>query len=265
MVGSSPKTSSPTFAANIASSILGEGLVTVSDLRSTIIYRICSEGIPAGLQYSQFTPQLMQLTKAGRFYALPLLNWYPIMSEPSTIQLIVIAICCLVLGIIGLYFLINFNRLFRGVIKNELLRKNVAAWVVIFLLSLAATPLSGGLGYMVNKFGWWGSILIEIVTSLAYTLVIYNSARAIAASKKLKRLSFIQHRLLMLVALVVTALAINLTSVHVLYGSDKKFPTYLKYSIFSSIYIMAAIGIVYTVINFLDMQRKRKFDEKELE
>ena len=187
------------------------------------------------------------------------------MSEPSTIQLIAIAICCLVFGIIGLYFLINFGRLFRGIIKNELMRKNAAAWVVIFFLSLAATPLSGGLRYIVNKFGWWGAFLIEIVTSFAYTLVVYNTARSIAANKRLKRLSFVQQRLLMLVALVATALAVNLTSLQILYGSDKQYLIILKYSIVSTIYITAAIAIVYAVINFLDMQRKRKFDEKELE
>jgi hypothetical protein len=33
-VGSSPKTSSPTAAVDIASSISGDGLVTVSDLKS---------------------------------------------------------------------------------------------------------------------------------------------------------------------------------------------------------------------------------------
>jgi sensor histidine kinase YesM len=187
------------------------------------------------------------------------------MSEPSTIELIAIAICCLVFGIIGLYFLINFGRLFRGIIKNELMRKNAAAWVVIFFLSLAATPLSGGLRYIVNKFGWWGAFLIEIVTSFAYTLVVYNTARSIAANKRLKRLSFVQQRLLMLVALVATALAVNLTSLQILYGSDKQYLIILKYSIVSTIYITAAIAIVYAVINFLDMQRKRKFDEKELE
>ena len=187
------------------------------------------------------------------------------MSEPSTIQLIAIAICCLVFGIIGLYFLINFGRLFRGIIKNELMRKNAAAWVVIFFLSLAATPLSGGLRYIVNKFGWWGAFLIEIVTSFAYTLVVYNTARSIAANKRLKRLSFVQQRLLMLVALVAAALAVNLTSLQILYGSDKQYLIILKYSIVSTIYITAAIAIVYAVINFLDMQRKRKFDEKELE
>ena len=187
------------------------------------------------------------------------------MSEPSTIELIAIAICCLVFGIIGLYFLINFGRLFRGIIKNELMRKNAAAWVVIFFLSLAATPLSGGLRYIVNKFGWWGAFLIEIVTSFAYTLVVYNTARSIAANKRLKRLSFVQQRLLMLVALVAAALAVNLTSLQILYGSDKQYLIILKYSIVSTIYITAAIAIVYAVINFLDMQRKRKFDEKELE
>ena len=69
-----------------------------------------------------------------------------------------------------------------------MVRKNVAAWIVIFFLSLAITPLGGGFSYMVRKFGWWGSALIEIIVSLAYTLVVFNIARAIAENKKLKTL-----------------------------------------------------------------------------
>jgi hypothetical protein len=49
MEGSSPKTSSPTLAFIMASSMGGLGLVTVSDLKSMIIREFCT-------QYKHFTP-----------------------------------------------------------------------------------------------------------------------------------------------------------------------------------------------------------------
>jgi len=187
------------------------------------------------------------------------------MKEPTIIQYIILVFCCLVFAVIGLYFLVNFGQLFRGRIKNELLRKNVAAWLVIFFLSLTITPLGGGFYFMLAKFGWPGTIAIEILVSMLYTAVVFNIARAIAENKKLKSLSFIKHKLLILVALIISSVAINIITVYVLYGSDKQYMVYLKYSVISSIYLTAAIGIVYAGISYLDIERKRKFDEKELE
>ncbi|HZI52184.1 MAG TPA: histidine kinase, partial [Chitinophagaceae bacterium] len=52
---------------------------------------------------------------------------------------------------------------------------------------------------------------------------------------------------------------------YMVYGSDKNFLLFLKYSVVSNIYLTAAIGLVYSVVNYLDLQQKRKFDEKEIE
>ncbi len=187
------------------------------------------------------------------------------MKEPTIIQSISLVICCLGFAMIGLYFLINFGRLFRGRIKNELLRKNVAAWLVIFFLSSAMTPLGGGFYYLLAKFGWLGTIVIEIAATILYTAIVFNTARVIVENKKLKTLSFLKHKLLILAALIITSMAINIATIYVLYGSEKQYLVYLKYSVISNIYLTATIGIVYAVISYLDKERKRKFDEKELE
>lgn len=187
------------------------------------------------------------------------------MKEPTIIQYIILVFCCLVFAVIGLYFLINFGQLFRGRIKNELLRKNVAASLVIFFLSLTITPLGGGFHLMLAKFGWLGSIAIEISVTILYTAVVFNIGRAIAENKKLKALSFVKHKLLILVALIISSTAVDIIAVYALYGSEKQYMLYLKYSIISNIYLTAAIGIVYAGTSYLDLQRKRKFDEKELE
>ena len=187
------------------------------------------------------------------------------MKEPSIIHLIMLAVFHLLFGVIGLYFLVNFGQLFRAHIRNEIIRKNVVAWIVILFLSLAIMPVSGGYTTMLKKFGWLGSVLIEVVVSIGSTLIVYNAARTVAENKKLKKLSFVQHRLLILVAIIVPAMVTNLATVYVLYGSDKEYPVFVRYSIVSTIYLTVAIGIVSTVTNYLDLQRKRRFDEKELE
>jgi len=187
------------------------------------------------------------------------------MKEPSALHYIIIVFCCLVFALIGLYFLANFGRLFRGRIKNELLRKNVSAWLIIFFLSSGITPVSGGFFYTLAKFGWLGTIGIEIAVSILETLIIYNSVRMVAESKRLQALSFVKHKLLILVVLIVTSLFITFLTMYTLYGSDKQYLTYLKYSVISNVYTAGAIGLVYAVINYLNIEQKRKFDEKELE
>lgn len=187
------------------------------------------------------------------------------MKEPTTIQYITLVFCCLVFAMIGLYFLVNFGKLFRGRIKNEILRKNVAAFLVILFLSLALTPFGGGFYYTLAKYGWLGTIIMEIVVGVMYTVIVFNTVRFIVENNRLKGLSFVKHKLLILAAIIITSLVINIAAVYVLFGSEKQFLVYLKYSVISCIYLSAAIGLVYSVISHLDLQRKRKFDEKELE
>jgi two-component system LytT family sensor kinase len=187
------------------------------------------------------------------------------MKEPTIAFYILLVICCLVFAMIGLFFLANFGRLFRSRIKNDLFRKNILAWLIIFFLSSAITPLGGGFFYMLEKFGWLKTIGIQIGATVLYTLVVYNIVRVVAENKRLKALSFVKHKLLILAVLVVSSLSINILLIYTLYCTDKQYLVFLKYSVISNIFTTAAIGLVYAVLNYLGIEQKRKFDEKELE
>jgi two-component system, LytTR family, sensor kinase len=187
------------------------------------------------------------------------------MKEPTSEQFIIIVFCCLCLAGIGLFFLANYGRMFKGRIRNELLRQNVVVFLIIFFLVNSLAPVSGGFVHAINKFGWFGFIGMQAFGTLLYTLVSFNTSRLIAINKKLKKLSFVKHKLIILVALIITSFIVNLMIVYLAYGNEKKFEQFLKYSIISNIYLTAAIGLVYSVVNYLDLQQKIKFDEKELE
>ncbi|OSZ77660.1 hypothetical protein CAP36_14945 [Chitinophagaceae bacterium IBVUCB2] len=184
------------------------------------------------------------------------------MKEPSTLQYVLLITVCLLFAVAGLYLLAAFSRLFKKSIRNELLRKNVAAWLIIFCISTAMLPMGGGFFYLLAKHGWLWAILGQLISATLCTLIIYNLVRVVSESQKLKKLSFIKHNFLILTTLVVTTLAINIPSGYWIYGSDR---TFLKYVIINSIYLAGATGLVYIVIRYLDTERKRKFDEKELE
>lgn len=184
------------------------------------------------------------------------------MRNPTILQYVFLIKACLFFALVGLYLLANFNHLFKRTIRNELLRKNIAAWLVIFCISNAMLPMSGGFFYLLEKHGWWGAIIGQVVSTTLCTLVIYNIARAVIESKKLKQLSFIKQTAILLFCLIVSTLVINIPLSYYLFGGNTP---YLKYVFMNSIYLAGATGLVYAVIRYLDIERKRKFDEKELE
>ncbi len=184
------------------------------------------------------------------------------MKEPSTLEYIILIKVCLLFAVAGLYLLAAFSRLFKNSIRNELLRKNVAAWLIIFCISTAMLPMGGGFFYLLAKHGWGWAILGQLISTTLCTLIIYNLVRVVSESPRLKRLSFIKHNFLILATLVITTLIINIPLGYLIYGKDSPF---LKYVTINSIYLAGATGLVYIVIRYLDIERKRKFDEKELE
>ncbi|MBK9382383.1 MAG: histidine kinase [Chitinophagaceae bacterium] len=184
------------------------------------------------------------------------------MKEPTTLEYIILIFSCLLFALAGLYILTNFTRLFKQSVRNELLRKNIVAWLAIFCISTAMLPMSGGFLYMLAKWGWWWSVIGQFISTTATTLVVYNTVRFIAENSRFKKLPFIQHNALIVFSLIVTTVAINIPFGYILYGSET---SYLKYIIINSIYLAGATGLIYAVISYLDIERKRKFDAKELE
>ena len=184
------------------------------------------------------------------------------MKEPTFLEYGLLIAASLIMSLLGLYLLANFSRLFRGRIKNELLRRNAAAWAVIFCISCGMIPMSGGFFYILSKFGWGWAVGGQFISTTLITLIVFNLARIVAESKRLQKLSFIKHKLLVFATLIITIMAINVPLNYILYGFSTP---YLKYSLVSSIYLGGACGLVYAVIDYLELERKRKFHEKELE
>lgn len=184
------------------------------------------------------------------------------MREPSTLEYVLLIFFSLLFALAGLYVLTQFSRMFKQSIKNELLRKNVVAWLAIFCISNAMVPMGGGFFYMLAKWGWAWSIVAQFISVTITTLFVFNTVRYIAENRRFKQMGFIKHNLLIVTALIITTIIINVPFGYFLYGS--KTP-YLKYVIINSVYLAGATGLIYAVINYLDIERKRKFDAKELE
>lgn len=184
------------------------------------------------------------------------------MKEPTILFYSILILCCLVLAMIGLYLLANFGRLFRGTIRNEVLRKNAVASLVIFCISLALSPMSGSFFFLLNKHGYGGLFFYQLLSTLANTIFVFNIARFVAEYTQKRGMAFFKRIVLIILTIVVMSLLVNLPFAWKLSGYNTQ---YFKYAIISNIYISVTTGLIYTVISYLDLERKKKFDEKELE
>lgn len=185
------------------------------------------------------------------------------MKEPGTLEYALLIGASLLFAGTGLYLLARFQVLFKGIVRNEFLRKNISAFIIILCISAAMSPLSGGFFYLLFRYGWAWTIVGHFISAAASTLLIYNPVKLVVESKRLKQLSFISYNLIIILVLVIMTLAVNLPLSYWIYKNE--WAKAQNYVITNSIYIAAATGLVYAVISYLNQERKRKFDEKELE
>jgi LytS/YehU family sensor histidine kinase len=185
------------------------------------------------------------------------------MKEPGILFYSLLVAACILFVLAGAYFLARFDTLFKNRIKNEVLRKNILAWLIIFCLAAALSPLTGGFFYLLKKYGWWGMLIGHSISITATTLLTYNTIRWMLEQKWVKRLSFIKEKLLVIILITVTVLMVNIPFALFIY--KEQFRNYIQYNIASSIYMSVVSGLIFSLVNYLQLERKKKIDEKELE
>ncbi len=185
------------------------------------------------------------------------------MQNPTVFQYAALIITCLLFTLAGLYLLANFGKVLKSTIRNELVRKNVVAWLIIFCLNCAILPMSGGFFYIVNNHGWGHAIAGQLISATLCTLVIFNLARVVVGSHYLKKQSFVVQNLLLFLTVTITTLLINVPMTYWMYA--EKTAQYIQYVVVNSFYLAGVTVIIYASIDYLDIERRRKLQEKELE
>jgi len=188
--------------------------------------------------------------------------------KPSQFELLFILILVSTVALFaGMYLLAKFNRLFKRSIKNELLRKNVVVWMVAICLitSLAPTTPDFYTSFTYNRlkifypFEWLAATIDSIfVFNISWLVVKYLSAKNLTFRK---RMSVILCTIIVCCMLV--SVPINYLGNKFL-GDGSSFKN-LHLSLLFNFYTGCMIGLVYVTMSYVDLERKRKLDEKELE
>lgn len=162
----------------------------------------------------------------------------------------------------GLYLLANFSLLFKRFIKNELLRKNLVVWLVAVCFILALAPTSPGFQKEALSSGVLKYYLVTIIVVTGMVLFVFNITWVITEFKWVKKLSFRKRMAITLFTIifccVVSAIPVNY------FGNGGKFEK-LEFSMLFNFYLGCMTGLVYVTMSYVDLERQKKLNEKELE
>jgi two-component system, LytTR family, sensor kinase len=182
------------------------------------------------------------------------------MPHSVLIQLLLIVCSTILLGA-AIYLLSFYKRLFRG-IRSLWLRRNLVVLIIALLIMTALVGAqSPGIMAKVGK-GFWGIILKELGQSAIIVFFVFNTVWLISSIPLIKRMSFIRHHAVVILSIVVSAVLVYSAINYI--DNGMKFANLhalLMYAYINSI----ATGFIYTAVNYVELERKRKLNEKELE
>ncbi|MDP4264249.1 MAG: histidine kinase [Bacteroidota bacterium] len=183
------------------------------------------------------------------------------MPHSILIQILLI-VCSTILLALALLLLSFYKRLYSGV-RQLWLRRNLAVLTVAIVFMAAFLGLmSQDLATSVGKQGFWGRLLKELVQIIIIVLFVFNSVWLIIRTRRVQNMSFIKHHAVVIASIVVSAIIIYTILNYV--GHGMKFENLhgaLIYAYFNGV----ATGLIYTAVNYVELDRKRKLNEKELE
>src|ERR1044072_9809150 len=170
-----------------------------------------------------------------------------------------------VMLVTGLYLLANFNRLFKRSIANELLRTNIVVWLASICWIMATFPTTpefyGAL--MSNNLPIY--YLFECVVATVEGLFVFNISRMVFMYVR-KRTSFRTRMAIVLCTIVISCMVISIPMNYFGNACVGRGPSFanVELSLLYSFYVGSLAGFIYVTMSYIDLERKRKLDEKEL-
>ena len=187
--------------------------------------------------------------------------------NPTQFELLVFSVLLSSLTlVVGLYLLANFNRLFRRSIKNELLRKNVVVWlaaICCIMTTVPTTPLFYE-AIVQNKLPVF--YLYECCAATVEGLFVFNISLIMLKYIR-RRTSFRTRMVIMLFTIIISIMFISIPMNYFGNAYLGKGPSFvnIEFTLLYSFYTGCLVGFVYVTMSYVDLERTRKLNEKELE
>ena len=189
------------------------------------------------------------------------------MKTPDFIHLAFFVLLSSLTLLAGLYLLAKFHRLFARSIKNELLRRNVAVWMIAVCLVITVAPTS------VTFWEAWGRQRIfeyyisDCVGATIEVLIVFNISWMVVKYLRQKKISFRRKMAIILCTIIICTMimAIPLTYLENKFRFGKASSQGIEINLLFNFYTGCMAGLVYVTMSYVDLERNRKLNEKELE
>src|SRR5436190_2544806 len=177
-------------------------------------------------------------------------------------HLLIMIIFCLLLLVASLYLLANINRLFKRFIKNELIRKNLVVWLVAICIILAISPTSPEFSRMATAGKVLHYYLIQTLAVTGMVLFVFNVTWFISDLNWVKTASFRKKMATILITVIVCTI---ISGIPVNYFANGSKFVKLEFTLLFNLYTGCIAGFIYVTMSYVNLERQRKLDEKELE
>lgn len=174
-------------------------------------------------------------------------------------------VCATALLAASIYLLSVYKRLFAGV-GNMWVRRNLSVLAVALLIMSALIALQSPemVSNAERKKNLLGLILKQLGQIFIIVLFVFNTVWAISRIRAVQNMSFVKHHAVIILSIVISAVIIY-SAIHYIDNGMKfdfvKLHGALLYAYFNSV----VTGFIYTAVNYVELDRKRKLNEKELE
>jgi two-component system, LytTR family, sensor kinase len=162
----------------------------------------------------------------------------------------------------GLYLLANYKSLFKRHVYNELLRQNLVVWLVGICFILATSPTSPEFYVNASSGNLVRYYLIQLAAVTGMVLFVFNITRYVSELKRVKNTPFRKRMVIIMCTIIVCTIAIGIP---VNYLANKGNFNKLEYTLLFNFYIGCMTGLVYVTMSYVDLERQKKLNEKELE
>lgn len=182
--------------------------------------------------------------------------------EQAHILTILMILGATVLLATAIFLLSWYNRLFTSV-PNLWLRRNLAVLTIALVLMSALLALQAPDRFdTATSKAFVGVIAKQLGLTVVIVLFVFNITWFVSRIPAVKAMSFIRHHAVVISTIVVSCIFI--------YGLINYIDNGMKFQRLHATLVFAyfnamATGLIYTAINYVELDRKRKLNEKELE
>jgi sensor histidine kinase YesM len=184
------------------------------------------------------------------------------MKEPSIIIVAATVFFSSVMLLAGLYLLAKFSSLFHRTIRNNLLRKNIVVWLVAICFILSLTPTRQEFYNGLSNHKILHYFFIQLIAATVEVLFVFNIARIVIQYLDRKNTAFRKKMGVSLIVIIGSCMLICIPINYVANGYTFK---NIETGLVLNFYTGCMAGLIYITVSYVDLERKRKLNEKELE